>query len=138
MRIIPLFFTALMASNSFANDSLSVSQDEFYAVKENQALYETLSNSGQIQQSREQFKAVCLQEAKTDKELAHCKCAATELDKIDDKAFVYDSVISYRSFQAKVEAKNNQDEAEYQKLVAFDKNRDGIQKSIESVCGKAE
>ena len=137
MRINYLILIVLISSNCFANDILSMSLDEFYKIEENNEMYEQMLESGQIDKSREEIKTFCVKKAENEKELEQCKCIASEIDKVDGKVFLYESLFSYNSYQAKFEAKMNSDEAEYQRLKKNDEERDSLSKMIERVCGKS-
>lgn len=135
MSIKYLILISFLSLQCFANNILSMNIEEFYQVKANQEMYEQMLKSGQIKKSKQMFKITCEKQAKNEKELEYCKCAAKEIDKIDGKLFMYDSLYSYQSFMAKVEAKKNNNESEYQRLMKVDKKRDSLAKILDSKCG---
>jgi len=111
-----------------------MNMDEFYKVEANQKMYDEMLKNGQIEKSKKMFKTTCQKQAKNQKELEYCKCAALEIDKIDGKIFMYDSLYSYQSFMAKVEAKKNNNEVEYQRLMKAEQERDSLSKLLDSKC----
>jgi hypothetical protein len=136
MRTKLFIVTALLSFNSFANNILSMNMDEFYAIEENQKMYEQMLKNGKIELAREQFKKACVEQAKNEKELGYCSCAAPEIDKMDGKILLYDSLFSFHAFKAKVEAKQSGNETEYKRLQKISNEREGLTKSLEKKCGE--
>ncbi|XPV70530.1 MAG: hypothetical protein ACNI25_08080 [Halarcobacter sp.] len=134
MGIKYLILIAFVSLQCFGNDILSMNIDKFYKIKANQEMYEQMLKNGQIEKSKKMFKSTCKKQAKNKKELEYCDCAALVIDKIDKKLFVYDSIYSYQLFMAKVEAKKNNDEAEYQRLMKADLQRDSLAKMFNKEC----
>ncbi len=134
MGIKYLVFITFVSLQCFGNNILSMNIDEFYKIKANQEMYEQMLKNGQIEKSKKNFKSNCKKQAKNEKDLEYCDCAALVINKIDGKLFMYDSLYSYQSFMAKVEAKKNNNEAEYQRLMKVDKQRDSLVKIIDKEC----
>jgi len=120
--------------NCFAQDPLSLSMDEYYKVKKNQQMYQQMVDSGRLAEAKRMYKPRCLKGAKTDAAKAQCECASEIIQEVDGKAFVYDSVMSYQSYMAKVAATEEGNDAEVARLREVDANRDGLTKQIEAVC----
>lgn len=133
MKFILLFLIAV-SFQAHARDMLSLTLEEFYLIEENQKIYEALLNSGQIDKTREMYKSVCLNKAQNDEDKNKCNCAAQIIAKADGKMLVYDSVMAYKSFEAKVEAKKAGNEQEYQRLNDLDSKRKGLSRLIEAEC----
>lgn len=132
-RVSPLVFL-LLSMNCFAQDPLSLSMDEYYKVKKNQQMYQQMVDSGRLAEAKRMYKPRCLKGAKTDAAKAQCECASEIIQEVDGKAFVYDSVMSYQSYMAKVAATEEGNDAEVARLREVDANRDGLTKQIEAVC----
>ncbi len=117
-------------------DVLSLSMDDFFKIEKNQKLYDEMVKNGKIDRSRALFNEACLKNSKNDKEKSKCKCIAAEINKVDGKLFMYDSIVSYQLFNAKIAAKNNGNDEKYKRLVEVGKNRNGLTKILEKACGK--
>jgi len=126
-----------ISSSSLANDQFSMSFEEFYQVKDNQEMYNKLLNNGYIEKSKKMFKSQCLEAAKDKKsedEIAKCDCAAKVVEKSDGKLLMYNSVLAYKSFQAKVEARKSGNMEEYERLKKLDSKRQGVTQLFKNVC----
>jgi hypothetical protein len=58
------------------------------------------------------------------------------VDNLEDRQIMFDSVMSYKSFQAKVHAKQSGDDEEYQRLKSLDSKRDGMANLVTAKCGE--
>lgn len=132
-RYLPVFMLFL-SIECMAQDVLNLSMEEFYKLEKSQQVYKVMTQSGQIDKAREMHRTVCFKEAKTDKDKSKCSCSGDIIDKIDGKILMYDSVISYQSFQAKVAAKNSGNEEEYLRLKNLDSERKSLSKMLDEKC----
>ena len=115
MKKVACFLLVIGFSGSiFAQDIYSMSMEEFYKIEQYEKMYEAAKGGGKIDSARAMLARNCFLQAKTDADKTRCECAAGVIDKADPRLIVYDSIVSYKSFQAKVDAKQTGDDEEYQ------------------------
>ena len=130
-----LFAFAVFSISAQADYIFSMTQKQFYELDEYKEMYQTMQKSGQLEKSRESFKQNCVTGAKDAESKKKCECASNALDKVDDKAFMFDTVIMFKSFQAKVEANRQGNDAELIRLKKLDSDRKNSVKLAYEKCG---
>lgn len=129
------FSLFLLPLHAFAQDIFSMSMEEFYQIEENQRMFEAMSESGQLDNAKKLYEAQCLKSNSGDSNAASiCECAAAEINKVDDRVFVFDSIVAYKSFEAKVAAQQAGNAEEFERLQQLDVERESVAKTIEKKC----
>jgi hypothetical protein len=133
-KLVGVLIVIGFSSSIFAQDIFSMSMGEFYKIEQYENMFKVMKEGGKIDTARAMLVRNCFLQAKTDADKVHCECAAGVIDKADPRLIVYDSIVSYKSFQAKFGAKQSGDDEEYQRLKDLDSKRMGLSNLIKDQC----
>ncbi|WP_428606673.1 hypothetical protein [Sedimenticola sp.] len=110
--------------------------DKFFANEQNLKGFELATANGQMAKGREKMLSACRQ-AKQKKPALNCDCWQTEMDKISDKEFFFESVLAYRQYKERVQALQEKDKEKFERLKKAHAQRIGLSKRIDQTCGKS-
>lgn len=129
-----LLIIIVITASTYTLAANNPAMETFYADENNKMAFDNAVKTGMMQKGREQMMAMCIKDKATNKSL-DCECLKKELDKITDKEMFYDSVISYREYQERVQAARDNNQEKLDQLKQKHAKRKGIGKKIDNACG---
>ena len=128
--------TMAISSIILAGSALAAStpMDEFYANPANQAAYKKAISEGHVVKGRLFFVKTC-QDAKAKGQAAtlNCECVKTQIAKVSDEEFFFETVQAFQEFQAR--AKLQGDAQKLNALKAKQAERVSLNQTLEQSCG---
>ncbi len=131
-----LTLAGLSASLVLSTGLLSVNaqtMDEFYGEAKNQAMYDKALKEGHIVKGRVFFVKNCQDAQKKGQATEEdCACIQSQIAKVSDQEFFYETILAYQEYQARVAAQGDAEKTAA--LKEQHAKRQSLTKRIEQSC----